>query len=75
MSSAIQHGDYERAVAIADKMLNRRPPPNEEARQQIDRLRKAARQHLLQTFYVDAVVRSAKDRVMIGDSDRRRGRC
>ena len=43
MSSAIQHGDYERAVVIGDKMLNRRPPPNEEAKQQIDRMRKAAR--------------------------------
>jgi hypothetical protein len=68
MSSAIQHGDYERAVVVADKMLNRRPPPNEEARQQIDRLRKAARQHLLQSFYVDAVVRSEKDQVVIGDA-------
>jgi hypothetical protein len=65
ISSAIQHGDHERAVAIADRMLKKDPP--EEARQQIDRLRKAARQHLLQTFYVDAVVRSAKDRVTIGD--------
>jgi hypothetical protein len=65
MSSAIQHGDHERAVAIADSILKKEPP--EEARQQIDRLRKAARQHLLQTFYVDAVVRAAKDRITIGD--------
>lgn len=65
MSSAIQHGDHERALAIADRMLKKEPP--DEARQQIERLRKAARQHLLQTFYVDAVVRAAKDRVTIGD--------
>jgi hypothetical protein len=65
MSSAIQHGDHERAVAIADSILKKEPP--EEARQQIDRLRKAARQHLLQTFYVDAVVRAGKERVTIGD--------
>jgi hypothetical protein len=65
MSTAIQHGDYERALAIGDQMLKKEPP--DEARQQIDRLRKAARQHLLQTFYIDAVVRSAKDRVTIGD--------
>jgi hypothetical protein len=65
MSSAIQGGDYERALALGDQMLRRKP--NEEQKEQIERLRKVAKQHLLQTFYVDAVVRAEKDRVTIGE--------
>jgi hypothetical protein len=65
MASAIQHGDHERALALGDRLLLKKPP--EEVREQIERLRKVAKQHLLQSFYVDAVVRSAKERITIGD--------
>src|SRR5262245_57578897 len=65
MSGAIQTGDYERALALGDQMLRRQP--GEEARQQIERLRKVAKQHLRQSFYVDAVVRTEKDRFTIGE--------
>jgi hypothetical protein len=65
MAAAIQHGDYERALGIGDELLRRQP--GEEARQEVERLRKVAKQHLLQSFYLDAVVRADKERVTIGE--------
>lgn len=66
MTSAIRNGDYERALAIGDEILRKKP--GDEAKGNIERLRKVAKQHLLQTFYVDAVIRAQKDRVTIGET-------
>jgi hypothetical protein len=65
MASAIQRGDCERALVVGDQMLRKKPPA--EVRTQIERLRKAARQQLLQAFYLDAVVRAERPRVTLGE--------
>jgi hypothetical protein len=65
MSAAIQRGDCERALALGDQLMARKPP--EDVRAQAERLRKVAKQQLLQSLYVDAVVRTEKDRVTIGE--------
>lgn len=65
MRELVRRGDYEGALRASDELLARKP--TSEQRSRVERMRVEARRRLLQTLYLDGIIRLDRDAFAIGD--------
>ncbi len=63
---AVEDGDYETALQVGDELLRRGVAGTD--RDKVESARMNAKQHLMQSFYLDAVIRLDRTRVTVGES-------